>query len=80
MVGIFLIWGSKDPSGAFGLLLLIGAVLFLQFRAISNSARESYRLLSQRISRLEEQLQASQNKPTAEQVSAGDRGRDLGPS
>ena len=76
LLGILLIWGSADRSGLLGLLLLTGAGLFLQYRALS--ARENYRLLSQQIARLEEQLKASQNKPMAEQVAAADRGRDSG--
>jgi hypothetical protein len=76
LLGICLIWGSGDRSGLLGLLLLTGAGLFLQYRSLSDSARKSYQLLSQQISRLEEQLKASQNKPTAEQVAPPDRPRD----
>ena len=65
LLGICLIWGSGDRSGLLGLLLLTGAGLFLQYRSLSDSARKSYQLLSQQISRLEEQLKASQNKPLA---------------
>jgi len=63
LLGSCLIWGSVDRSGLIGLLLLIGACLFLQYRSLSDSARESYQLLSQQIAQLEEQLKASQNKP-----------------
>ena len=76
LLGIYLIWGSGDRSGLLGVLLLTGAGLFLLYRSLSDSARESYHLLSQQIFRLEEQLKASQNKPTAEQVAPPDRPRD----
>ena len=42
LLGILLIWGSADRSGLLGLLLLTGAGLFLQYRALSDSARENY--------------------------------------
>jgi hypothetical protein len=73
LLGCFLIWGSGDRSGMLGLLLLTGAGLFLQYRWLSDSAREGYQLLSQQIHRLEEQLKASQNKPMAEPGPAPDR-------
>ena len=76
LVGIYLIWGSVDRNGLVGLLLLTGACLFLQYRLLSDSARESYQLLSQQIFRLEEQLKASQNKPMADQYAAADRPRE----
>jgi hypothetical protein len=76
LIGIFLIWGSGDRSGLLGLLLLTGAGLFLQYRWLSDSAREGYQQLSQQIYRLEEQVKASQNKPMAEPGAAADRPRD----
>jgi hypothetical protein len=76
LLGIYLIWGSMDRNGLVGLFLLTGACLFLQYRLLSDSARESYQLLSQQIFRLEEQLKASQNKPTADQYAAADRPRE----
>jgi len=76
LLGIYLIWGSVDRNGLVGLLLLTGACLFLQYRLLSDSARESYQLLSQQICRLEEQLKASQNKPTADQYATADRPRE----
>ena len=76
LLGIYLIWGSVDRNGLVGLLLLTGACLFLQYRLLSDSARKSYQLLSQQISRLEEQLKASQNKPMADQYAAADRPRE----
>jgi hypothetical protein len=66
-------WGSGDRSGLLGLLLLTGGGLFLLYRSLSDSARKSYQLLSQQISRLEEQLKASQNEPMADQVASADR-------
>ena len=73
LVGIFLIWGSVDRTGLFGLLLLTGAGLFLQYCWLSASARRTYELLSQQIARLEDQLKPSQNKSVAEQYAAADR-------
>jgi hypothetical protein len=72
LLGIYLIWGSGDRSGLLGLLLLTGAGQFLLYRALSESARESYQLLSQQLSRLEEQLKTSQNTPRAERDAASD--------
>ena len=65
LVGICLIWTSGDRIALLGLLLLIGAGLFLQYLLLSRSSCERYQLLSQQISRLEGQLKASQNKPLA---------------
>jgi hypothetical protein len=76
LLGIFLLWGSVDRSCLLGLLLLIGACLFLQYRVLSDSAQQGYQLLSQQISRLEEQLQASQNKPMVEPSTAAERPRE----
>jgi hypothetical protein len=68
LIGIFLIWGSGNRSGLLG-LLLTGAGLFLQYRWLSDSARETY----QQIYQLEEQVKASQNKPMAEPGAAADQ-------
>ena len=76
LLGIYLIWGSGDRSGLLGVLLLTGAGLFLLYRSLSDFTRKSHQLLSQQISRLEEQLKASQNKPMADQVASADRPRD----
>jgi hypothetical protein len=76
LLGVCLIWGSEDRSGLLGLLLLTGAGLFLLYRSFSDSARKSHQLLSQQISRLEEQLKASQNKPMSEQSASANRPRD----
>jgi hypothetical protein len=76
LLGIYLIWGSGDRSGLLGVLLLTGAGLFLLYRSLSDSARESYHLLSQQIFRLEEQLKASQNRPMADQSAVADRPRE----
>jgi hypothetical protein len=62
-----LIWGSREPSGLLGILLLTGVGLFLHYLALSSSAQESRQLLSQQIARLEEQLKALQKEPPAEQ-------------
>ena len=76
LLGIYLIWGSGDRSGLLGVLLLTGAGLFLLYRSLSDFTRKSHQLLSQQISRLEEQLKASQNKPMSEQSASANRPRD----
>jgi hypothetical protein len=75
LLGIVLIWGSSEPRGFVGILLLTGAALFLQYLALSRSARETHQLLSRHIFLLEEQLKASPTTPTAEPGAGATRGR-----
>ncbi len=74
LVGILLAWSTNDPAGVFGLLLLIGAVLFLQYLALSRAAQERHRQLAQQIYRLEELLKTSQNELMAGPIAAPARG------
>jgi hypothetical protein len=76
ILGQYLIFGSGDRSGVLGLLLLSGAGLFLQYSSFFNSSRENARLVSQRLSLLEEQIKSSQNKPVAEPSASVDRPHD----
>jgi hypothetical protein len=78
LVGICLIWTSGDRIALLGLLLLIGAGLFLQYLSLSRSSYERYQLLSQQITRLGEQLEALQKKPMAEPDAVADRPREDG--
>jgi hypothetical protein len=76
ILGPYLIAGSGDRSGVLGLLLLSGAGLFLQYRSLSDSARENARLVSERLALLEERLKWSQNTPKAGPPASVDRPRD----
>jgi hypothetical protein len=78
LLGFCLIWSSENPRGMLGLLLLTGACLFLHYRVLSDSAQAGYQLLSQRISRLEDQLHTSRIEPMAEPDATVDGPRGCG--